>query len=123
MKIFITFAQILLIYLVFLAGEGITYLLKLQKLPGSIVGLVILFCLLKFRVIRLEWVEKGAKWLLAELLLFFVPPTVGIIQFPQIFGLEGLRMVAVVWISLVVVMCITGLVAELLQKRKKGKAI
>ncbi|MFC7442537.1 CidA/LrgA family protein [Laceyella putida] len=123
MKIFITFAQILLIYLIFLAGEGITYLLKFQKLPGSFVGLVILFCLLKFRVIRLEWVEKGAKWLLAELLLFFVPPTVGIIQFPQIFGLEGLRMVAVVWISLAVVMCITGLVAEFLQKRKKGKAI
>lgn len=123
MKIFITFGQILLIYLVFLAGEGITYLLKLQKLPGSLVGLVILFCLLKFRVIRLEWVEKGAKWLLAELLLFFVPPIVGIIQFPQIFGLEGLRVVAVVWISLVVVMCITGLVAEYLQKRKKGKAI
>jgi holin-like protein len=123
MKIFTTFLQILLISLVFLAGQGITSFLHLQKLPGSIVGVGILFCLLKFRVIRLEWVEKGAKWLLAELMLFFIPPTVGIIQFPQIFGLEGLRVVAVVWISLVIVMSMTGLIAEHLQKRKKGQAI
>ncbi|MGA9172900.1 MAG: CidA/LrgA family protein [Thermoactinomyces sp.] len=123
MRILIVLGQILLINLIFLLGEGLAHLLKLQKLPGSIIGLVLLFLLLKFRVIRLEWVEKGAKWLLAELLLFFVPPTVGIIQFPQIMGFEGLRMAGAVWISLIAVMCITGLVAEFLQNRKKEKEL
>ncbi|MBA4542206.1 MULTISPECIES: CidA/LrgA family protein [Thermoactinomyces] len=122
MRIWIVLGQILLINLVYLCGEGIAHLLRLEKLPGSIIGLALLFLLLKLRIIRLEWVEEGAKWLLAELLLFFIPPTVGIIQFPQIMGVEGLRMAGAVWISLIAVMCITGLVAEFLQKRKKGKA-
>ncbi len=39
--------------------------------PGSIVGIGMLFALLKCKIIRLEWIELGSQWLLAEMLLFF----------------------------------------------------
>jgi holin-like protein len=117
----ITFVQIVFINLIFLLAEWLVHLLKLTKLPGSILGLILLFLLLNFNIIKLEWVERGAKWLLAELLLFFIPPTVGIVQYPQIFGPEGIRIIIVVWISLFAVMCGTGWIAETLHKRKIRK--
>lgn len=42
--------------------------------PGSIVGIGMLFALLKCKIIRLEWIELGSQWLLAEMLLFFLFP-------------------------------------------------
>lgn len=38
--------------------------------PGSILGMVVLFILLQTRVVKLRWIEVGAAWLLGELLLF-----------------------------------------------------
>ena len=33
------------------------------KIPGSILGILVVFILLQTKIIRLEWVELGAKWL------------------------------------------------------------
>ena len=42
-------------------------------LPANLVGMVMLLLLIVCRVIPLSWVRAGARWLLAEMLLFFVP--------------------------------------------------
>lgn len=39
-------------------------------IPASMIGLIVLFITLKLKIVKIEWVEKGATWLLAELLLF-----------------------------------------------------
>ena len=46
-------------------------------LPANLVGMVLMLALIVCRVIPLKWIRAGARWLLAEMLLFFVPAVVG----------------------------------------------
>ena len=39
-------------------------------LPANLVGMLMLLMLIVCRVIPLNWVRAGARWLLAEMLLF-----------------------------------------------------
>ena len=49
-------------------------------LPANLVGMVMLLLLIVCRVIPLSWVRAGARWLLAEMLLFFVPAVVAVVN-------------------------------------------
>ncbi|GGH78375.1 holin-like protein [Pullulanibacillus pueri] len=91
------------------------------KIPGSILGIILIFILLKTKVIKLNWVETGANWLLAELLLFFIPSAVGIIQYKDLLYKNGIQVVIVVILSTGLVMTCAGLVAVQLAKRKERK--
>ncbi|CAM2920892.1 CidA/LrgA family holin-like protein [Paenibacillus sediminis] len=91
-------------------------------IPGSILGIVLIFILLETGVIRLEWIELGASWLLAELLLFFIPAAVGIMKFIPLLESEGLRILIVVAFSSVIVMVGSGLMASRIAKRKERNA-
>ncbi|OXM86468.1 CidA/LrgA family holin-like protein [Paenibacillus rigui] len=91
------------------------------SIPGSILGLGLVFVLLQTKVIKLEWLDLGAKWLLAEMLLFFIPPAAGMIQYKALLLNSGFRIVLVVVISTVLVMVCAGLVAEWIAKPKENK--
>jgi holin-like protein len=94
-KLFTIIFQVLLLTVFFLLGESIVKLLHLP-LPGSIAGLVILFLLLHFKVIKLRWIEKGGNLLLAELLLFFIPAVVGLINYTDVIKHYGLQILAII---------------------------
>jgi holin-like protein len=81
-------------------------------IPGPMLGMVLLFVLLRTKLIRLDWVEAGANWLLADLLLFFIPAAVGIIQYRQAMAVDGSRVLLVIGLSTIAVMICTGLLAE-----------
>lgn len=89
-------------------------------IPGSIVGIVLLFALLQAKVIKLEWIDLGAKWLIAEMLLFFIPSAVGVVQYEALMKDNGVKLLLVVAVSILVVMAATGLMAERLSGRKKA---
>ncbi|ASB86892.1 CidA/LrgA family holin-like protein [Bacillus sonorensis] len=91
------------------------------KIPGSILGIIVIFALLYFKVIKLEWIELGALWLLAELLLFFVPSAVGIMNYGEILKNFGPSILLVVLISTFVVMVSTGMLTQIIAKRKERK--
>ncbi|WP_339220431.1 CidA/LrgA family holin-like protein [Paenibacillus sp. FSL W7-1332] len=90
-------------------------------IPGSILGIVVVFILLEIKVLRLEWIELGANWLLAELLLFFIPAAVGIMKYFPMLEAEGLQILAVVLFSTVIVMVSSGLTAGFISSRKERK--
>lgn len=92
------------------------------KIPGSILGIIVIFILLQTKIIRLEWIELGAKWLLAELLLFFIPSAVGIIKYQHILVDNGVRVVFVITLSTIIVMACTGLLANKIAERKEQKS-
>ncbi|MFZ7946820.1 MULTISPECIES: CidA/LrgA family protein [Bacillaceae] len=69
----------------------------------------------------MEWVEKGANWLLAELLLFFIPSAVGIVNYHDILSLQGAEIVGLIAISTIIVMGLTALVAEKMTGRKRSE--
>lgn len=92
------------------------------KIPGSILGIIVIFILLQTKILRLEWIELGAKWLLAELLLFFIPSAVGIIKYQHILVDNGVRVVFVITLSTIIVMACTGLLANKIAERKEQKS-
>lgn len=91
------------------------------SIPGSILGIAVVFILLETGVLKLEWIELGANWLLAELLLFFIPAAVGVMKYFPMLESDGLQIVAVVLFSTVTVMVSSGLVATVISKRKDRK--
>lgn len=90
-------------------------------IPGSILGIVVVFILLETKILRLEWIELGANWLLAELLLFFIPAAVGIMKYFPMLEAEGLQILTVVLFSTVIVMVSSGLTAGFISSRKGRK--
>lgn len=92
-------------------------------IPGSILGIIVLFLLLQLRIIKLEWIDLGAKWLLAEMLLFFIPPVVGLMEYGELLRTSGLQLLAATTLSVALVMAGTGLLADRLAARKGGREI
>jgi holin-like protein len=64
--------------------------------PGSVVGLVALLILLMSGGIAPRWVKAGADWLLADMLLFFIPAAVAVVQYGGLFKEDGWRLALVV---------------------------
>lgn len=119
-KIVIGLLQVAGLMLFSLLINAVTPLLHIP-IPGSILGMIILFLLLEFGVIRLNWVEVGASWLLAELLLFFIPSAIGVMKYTNILETDGLRILAVVVLGTFVVMASSGLLTSRIYKAKERK--
>ncbi|MEQ2525218.1 CidA/LrgA family protein [Robertmurraya yapensis] len=117
MKILMIALQILFIHVFLYLGAGVKALLGVP-IPASMIGLFLLFIALCLKIVKLEWVEKGAGWLIAELLLFFVPSAVGIINYDDIFSLQGLETILLIGVSTFIVMGTTAFVADKIFKRK-----
>lgn len=115
-----TLLQILLILMVW----GFAYTIqKILHLPiaSGVLGFFILLFLLETQWIRLEQVEHGANLLLTELLLFFIPPVVGVIQYQQLLIISGWKIVIIIFISTFMVMASSMLSVRMLLKQDEVK--
>ncbi|WP_454725903.1 MULTISPECIES: CidA/LrgA family protein [Cupriavidus] len=81
-------------------------------LPTGLLGLMTLAALLFSGAVRGGWVRRGADWLLGEMLLFFIPAVLAVVQYPDLVRHQGLRICAVIGASTVAVMLVTALVVE-----------
>ncbi|HGJ5859023.1 MAG TPA: CidA/LrgA family protein [Arsenophonus nasoniae] len=70
----------LLIYLCLIIGNLISTLLPFS-LPGSIIGMLILFSLLTIQIIPVRWIQPGCHLLLKNMTMLFIPIGVGIMNY------------------------------------------
>jgi holin-like protein len=105
-------AQVAFIVALWLAGEAVSRLSGLP-IPGSVIGMFGLLALLATGTIRLSSMRRGAYWLLADMLLFFVPAVLAILDHGEFIGIIGLKILAVILAGTFVVMCFTALAVEL----------
>ncbi len=103
-------AQIGLLIAIWLASDWFVHRTGLP-VPGGVLGLGIVFVLLLLGV-PLNWVKDGAQWLLAEMLLFFVPAVVAMIKYKALFISEGWQLLVVIFLGTALVMCVTALVVD-----------
>lgn len=92
-----------------------------MPVPGSIWGLVILFLLLQFRIVKIHWIAKGGDWLIREMLLFFIPSSVGVMSYGSLLLHEGLQIVLTIVASTAIVMLTTGAIAERMWKWRQRR--
>lgn len=114
--------QVIILYLFSFIGSWIVQSLSLQ-FPGSIVGLLLLFVCLYFRIIPVELIKDGAGFLLAFLALFFIPATVGIMDYPELISWAGLGMVLAIVLSTVITIIFTGRFCQYLERKLLEKEL
>lgn len=112
-----TFMEIILLYLISISIDHVVNFFNIE-IPSTILGILVVFLLLQTGMIRLEWIETGANWLLGNLMLFLIPSAVGIIQYLNLLSEYGLSLMAVIVTGSFTVMVLTGLFAENLSRRK-----
>ncbi|TCZ78751.1 CidA/LrgA family protein [Paenibacillus albiflavus] len=113
-------SQVILLSVIAFAMNRLAAWLNLP-ISGSILGIILVFTLLKCKIIRLSWIEEGANWLLAEIVLFFIPIAVGIMEYKNMLLHDGFRIAVVIVISTALVMSATGLIAQQIVKMKEQK--
>ncbi|MDE3103677.1 MAG: CidA/LrgA family protein [Acidobacteriota bacterium] len=113
--------QVLLLALFWLVGEGVVRLTHLP-LPGSIVGMFLLLGGLLFGAVPLRAVKGGAYLLLAEMLLFFIPAVLVVLDHGEFLGITGLKILILVLVSTMLVMASTGMTVQWLSDRQHRRA-
>ena len=88
-------------------------------IPGNVVGMILLLILLLTGVIKLEWVNDAASFLLRHLVFFFIPISVGIMTFGALFMKSGLSLLLILILSASMGMITTGAIAQFLTPKKE----
>lgn len=92
-------------------GEGLTRALDLP-VPGGVVGMAIVLALLASGKLSMFAMRRGANWLLAEMLLFFVPACMAVLDHHELFGTLGLKLLAVIVAGTLLVMGSTAFTVD-----------
>lgn len=122
MQILRILSQIFILFIFYFIGDLIVTLLNL-KFPGSIVGLVLLWLCLYFKWLDVRIVADGANLLITFLTLFFIPSTVGIVQYPELLSKSGVLLIVAVFVSSIIAFIFTGKLSQFLEKMEEKKGV
>lgn len=100
-----------LVCLFWLASELVVHFVKLP-LSGGIFGLGLVLLLLATNRLKLDNIRSGAELLLADMLLFFIPAVLAILEHHEFIGLLGLKILFVILLSTLLVMIVTAAVVD-----------
>lgn len=107
--------QVVIILGILLLGEGIRVMTGIT-IPGTVIGMVLLFIALMTKLIKLDQIEQVSKFLLDHLAFLFVPAGVGLINSLDVIGSSWLPILVIVLVSTVVVIGVTGWTVQLLKR-------
>lgn len=82
-------------------------------IPGGVMGLALLLLLFASGVLKPAMLQLGAGWLMAEMLLFFIPALMSLLDYGALIRDEGWRILLVIAVSTLMVMVVTALTVEL----------
>ena len=116
MKIFNQLGIILGIWAV---GELISSLLSnIITMPGTIIGMIILFLLLQFKIMKEETIKDVADFLLGNMAIFFVPAGVSLINSLGLITENMLVLLLSGTVATLIIMIVTGKIVEIMINKK-----
>jgi holin-like protein len=89
-------------------------------IPGSIIGMLLLFILLLTKILPVSFIESGTSLLIRHMPLLFIPVTVGVMDYFNVFKGEGIWLVVITIISTMIVFVVSGLISQWLVMRKEN---
>jgi len=120
MKIIKITLQFALVMIFFYAGNMISDMIKpFILIPGSIIGMLLLFLALIFKVVKLEHVENTSNFFLKYMGFFFVPLGVGLMNTFGILKTIWWQLIIILVVSNIIVMGLTAKITEFLINRKE----
>lgn len=116
MKIFNQLGIILGIWAV---GELISSLLSnIITMPGTIIGMILLFLLLQFKIMKEETIKDVADFLLGNMAIFFVPAGVSLINSLGLITENMLVLLLSGTVATIIIMIVTGKIVEIMINKK-----
>lgn len=121
MNIIKVILQICGLYIFYMIGTWIQHISHLP-IPGMIIGMLLLFLCLLTGIIKSQWLESGADFLITILPLLFLPSVIGVMKYGSFFIHKGLILVLLVVVNTILVMILGSLISQTLAKRATKKA-
>lgn len=114
--------QLFWIFLFSLLGEGISLLIvQFVSIPGSVIGMVLLFVALHFNLLAMEAVDELGTWLTDNMALFFVPAGVGLMPHFDLLADYWLELSFILVVSLIFLMVFVGKIIEKMMDKSSPK--
>ena len=111
---------IILLFLVL--GEFLSALTG-NHMPGSVLGMILMFLALYFKLIRPEWIRKSSEFLTKNMTVLFIPSAIGIIDQWGIIKADLVSWIVIMFGCWFLVFAATGwthqLVANIKRKKKE----
>jgi len=105
-------AELAVLLALFLFGGQLAVWLG-WPIPGGVMGLGLLLLLFACGAVKPATLQLGAGWLMAEMLLFFIPALMSLLDYGSLVRSEGWRILLVIAVSTLMVMVVTALTVEL----------
>lgn len=122
MKIVSGLIQVLGLCAISFIGNMLASVLNIG-IPGSIFGILFLFIIIEQKWLPLEKIELGANFLIAELLLFFIPSAIGVIQFQEVLKNDWAQLLFAIGASICLVVVFVGIVTEFIVRFREGRNV
>lgn len=107
----LTLSQVVALCLLWICADLAVKQLHIP-LPSNVFGMFLLLALLTLKLVKVDWLKAGSSWLIAEMLLFFIPAVIAIVNYQDLFVEQGGRILAVIGLSTILVLSITALVVD-----------
>ncbi len=114
------FKQFLIILVINFAGVIIQNIFNLP-LPGTILGMLILFVLLWTKVLKVESIEKVCDFLILNMIIFFLPPAVELLEYMTLLKTGFFKIIILLIATTVITMIVTGKTVDFCIKRMEKK--
>ena len=89
-------------------------------IPGGVMGLALLLILFASGVLKPAMLQLGAGWLMAEMLLFFIPALMSLLDYGALLRDDGWRILLVIAASTLMVMLVTAFAVELAVRLRRS---
>jgi holin-like protein len=91
-------------------------------IPGSVLGMILLFLSLQFKILKAENVKATATIITKNMAVFFVPVAVGLMAYAELFSKYLLAIILSIGISTVLTIATVAMVQEKMENAKKKGA-
>ena len=117
------YKQLFWIFLFSLMGEIVSAIIaSFIAIPGSVIGMVLLFIALHTKILRLEQVDEVGTWLTDNMGIFFVPAGVGLMANFGILADTWWQLLMIMVVTTILMMAFVGRIVQFI-KRKVEKGL
>ncbi|MBA1393042.1 murein hydrolase regulator LrgA [Lactobacillus sp. XV13L] len=107
--------QMLIYATIFFVAQLIsTAMPKSFPLPPAVVGLVLMYLLLTFKVIKVQWVDSFGAALIGIIGALFVPSGISLAANLKVMQAEGIKIIIVILLATVILLVVTAYTTRLI---------
>ncbi|MDH6343995.1 holin-like protein [Parabacteroides sp. PFB2-12] len=90
-------------------------------IPGSVIGMILLFLSLYFKLVKPEYVRDAATVITKNMAVFFIPPAVGLMAYAEYISRSIWTISLAIIISTILTLIVVAVVQDNFEKRRTKK--